>query len=103
MADLFDQLAPTLVRIEGGFVNDPNDAGGETNFGITKAVARANGYSGAMRDMTRGQALAIYRAEYWARPGFQAIGEIAPMWLASYSTQASTWASALPRSSFSAA
>jgi lysozyme family protein len=78
MADLFHELAPTLLRIEGGYANNPNDAGGETNFGITKAVARANGYTGPMRDMRCDQALAIYRAEYWARPGFQVVGEIAP-------------------------
>ena len=30
---------------EGGYVNDPNDPGGETNWGCTVAVARANGYT----------------------------------------------------------
>lgn len=54
-----------IIRVEGGYVNDPSDSGGETNFGITEAVARAYGYAGAMRDMPRGVAFDIYAARYW--------------------------------------
>ena len=54
-----------IIRVEGGYVNDPRDSGGETNFGITVAVARANGYNGAMRDMPRSVAFDIYSAKYW--------------------------------------
>ncbi|MGJ3625940.1 glycosyl hydrolase 108 family protein [Sphingomonas sp. MMS24-JH45] len=35
-----------VLANEGGYANDPRDAGGETMFGITKAVARADGYTG---------------------------------------------------------
>lgn len=76
MADAFDALIEPLLKREGGYVNDPNDRGGETNFGVTVAVARENGYAGSMRAMTRDQAKAIYRAKYWAKPGLY---HIAPL------------------------
>ena len=34
MADI-QKYAPKLWRLEGGFVNDPNDKGGATNHGVT--------------------------------------------------------------------
>jgi Putative secretion activating protein len=54
-----------IIRVEGGYVNDPNDSGGETNFGITAKVARANGYAGRMDCMPREVAFDIYAAKYW--------------------------------------
>jgi len=50
---------------EGGYSNDPLDRGGETMFGITKAVAVAHGYLGEMRDMPRHVAVEIYNVTYW--------------------------------------
>lgn len=60
-----NRIINEIIRVEGGYVNDPRDSGGETNFGITVAVARANGYNGAMRDMPRSVAFDIYSARYW--------------------------------------
>ncbi len=54
-----------IIRVEGGYVNNPNDSGGETNFGITKSVARSFGYDGRMSDMPRDIAFDIYSAQYW--------------------------------------
>lgn len=54
-----------IIAVEGGYVDDPDDSGGETNFGITVAVARASGYHGAIRDMPREVAFNIYVAKYW--------------------------------------
>lgn len=74
MGDVFDdKIAPYVLGHEGGYVNDPHDAGGETNWGITIGTARANGYSGAMKNMTRDQALAIYKTAYWQKPNFYLI------------------------------
>lgn len=56
-----------IISHEGGYVNDPRDPGGETNWGITRRTARANGYTGSMRSMTRTQARDIYRKAYWER------------------------------------
>ena len=78
MSDLFDELVETLISVEGGYVNDPRDSGGETIWGITKAVARENGYSGPMRDMTRAQAKSIYRAKFWAKPGLYLVAPLSP-------------------------
>lgn len=65
-----------LIDIEGGYTNDPLDSGGETNFGVTLAVARAFGYMGAMKDMTRNQAKELFLARYWIQPGFDKVSEI---------------------------
>ncbi|MEO6224401.1 MAG: glycosyl hydrolase 108 family protein, partial [Sphingomicrobium sp.] len=48
-----------LIDREGGYVNNPADKGGPTIFGITEAVARAQGYAGPMRTMPRAEAEAI--------------------------------------------
>ena len=43
MADVMT-LAPFILSFEGGFVNDPDDAGGATNKGVTLATWRKVGY-----------------------------------------------------------
>ena len=63
-----DNLIDALIEREGGYVNDPADKGGPTCFGITQAVARAQGYAGPMRQLQREEAAAIYRRIYWTRP-----------------------------------
>ncbi|MGJ3630121.1 glycosyl hydrolase 108 family protein [Sphingomonas sp. MMS24-JH45] len=58
-----------VLANEGGVnANDPRDAGGETMFGITKAVARADGYTGPMRDLPRQRAFDIYFRRYVVAP-----------------------------------
>lgn len=61
----FQDALKKLKQIEGGYVNDPTDSGGETNYGITVAVARAFGYFGAMKDMPFDTAAKIYKQRYW--------------------------------------
>jgi len=63
----FDTAFERLIGHEGGYVNHPADPGGETNWGITLRTARAEGYTGRMRDLTRDQAREIYRSAYWDR------------------------------------
>lgn len=53
-----------VVAVEGGYVNDPNDAGGETNHGITVAVAREQGYTAPMQSMPVEKAREIYANTY---------------------------------------
>jgi lysozyme family protein len=76
MSDLFDILDAPTAAAEGGYVNNPDDAGKETNHGITIAVARENGYAGRMIDMTAAQARAIRRAKYYVKPGVYLIAPL---------------------------
>ena len=73
-----DELIDELLEREGGFVNHPADRGGPTCFGITEGVARAHGYFGAMAELPREEATAIYRRLYWLRPKFDQVAERSP-------------------------
>lgn len=61
----FDRAFQELMGVEGGYVNNPNDPGGETNWGITVVTARKHGYVGDMRSMDQTVAKTIYRAQFW--------------------------------------
>lgn len=61
----FDQAFDMLIGHEGGYSNHPSDPGAETMWGVTSRVARANGYQGNMRMLTRETAKDIYRKCYW--------------------------------------
>ena len=67
MSLTFQQIFDRLIGHEGGYVNDQRDPGGETNWGVTKRTAQANGYTGNMKTMTRQQAYEIYRRAFWLR------------------------------------
>jgi lysozyme family protein len=73
-----DNLIGGLLEREGGYVNNAADKGGPTCFGITEAVARANGYRGAMRQLPQADAAAIYRRLYWLRPRFDQVAKRTP-------------------------
>ena len=73
-----DELINELIEREGGYVNHPADRGGPTKFGITEAVARAHGYTGAMRDLPREEAAAIYKRLYWLRPRLDQVAKRSP-------------------------
>jgi hypothetical protein len=60
-----------VIAVEGGYVNHPADPGGETNMGITKAVAVQNGYAGPMRTLPREVAESIYYRQYIVAPGYE--------------------------------
>lgn len=63
-------------RAEQGYANNPNDAGGETNWGITKAVAFAYGYTGPMKDLPKETAQNIAKQKYWDPLKLDAVAEI---------------------------
>lgn len=63
----FAEAFVKLLGNEGGYVNNPADPGGETNWGVTRRVAEENGYTGKMRDFTQDDAMAIYDRLYWMK------------------------------------
>ena len=60
-----EQIINHIIGLEGGYVDDPADSGGKTNYGITESVARANGYDGEMSAMPQSLAFDIYAKKYW--------------------------------------
>jgi lysozyme family protein len=71
------QIATEIVLREGGFVNDPDDPGGATNFGVTIHTMRRLGLDlnrdGAIdtadvRRLTKAQAVDIFIEHYFERP-----------------------------------
>lgn len=65
-----------LIKIEGGYVNNAKDRGGETKYGITVATAREHGYKGPMKDLPIETAKAIYLKTYWTGPRFNSVAQI---------------------------
>lgn len=59
------RIIDAIIDREGGYVDDPKDSGGETNHGITFAVARDYGFTGKMEYMPRALAFEIYAKRYW--------------------------------------
>src|SRR5215467_7969402 len=58
-----DQIDKTLA-FEGGFVDDPDDPGGRTNFGISQRA-----YPGVdIASITQEQAVGFYYRDYWLAP-----------------------------------
>ena len=63
---IFPAAVAAVLEWEGGYVNDPQDPGGETNFGISKAS-----YPDLdIRNLTRDEAVAIYHRDYWVAPDY---------------------------------
>jgi lysozyme family protein len=63
---VFDAAMAVLLPNEGGYVNDPADPGGETNFGISKRSYPDEDIKG----MTRDRACFLYRRDWWDKYGF---------------------------------
>ncbi|ETX15571.1 peptidoglycan binding-like protein [Roseivivax halodurans JCM 10272] len=76
------RIAENIVSREGGYVNDPDDPGGATNFGVTIGTMQRLGLDltgdGRVTDadvkrLTRSQAVEIFLTHYYTRPR---IGEL---------------------------
>ncbi|OCX66002.1 peptidoglycan-binding protein [Thioclava sp. SK-1] len=70
-------LATDIVAREGGFVNDPDDPGGATKYGVTIGTMRALGIDltgdgdvtiADVHRLSRADAIAIYIEHYFTRP-----------------------------------
>jgi lysozyme family protein len=61
-SDRFHRLVKIILEHEGGYVWDDNDAGGETNYGISK-----RSYPDLdIKNLTKEKATAIYQFDYWS-------------------------------------
>lgn len=78
------QIAQEIVAREGGYVNDPDDPGGATNFGVTIHTMRRLGLDlngdgqitpADVRALTRGQAVEIFIDSYFTLPRIDALPE----------------------------
>jgi lysozyme family protein len=82
----FDLAIPIILRHEGGFVNDKNDAGGATNFGVSLRWLKSRGLLtelehqtgtddavAAVAKMTREDAEAFYKKFWWLAYGYGGI------------------------------
>lgn len=59
----FDMAFDRLMDHEGGYVNDPNDPGGETKYGVSK-----RSYPDLdIKNLTRDAAKEIFRRDFWDR------------------------------------
>ncbi len=77
-----DKIARDIVRREGGYVNDPDDPGGATNFGVTIHTMRRLGLdltgdgqvdTRDVKALSEAQAVQIFKDHYFHRPR---IGEL---------------------------
>jgi len=66
-----------IERIEGGYVNDPQDPGGETNFGISKRSYPNLDIAG----LTEGAAVDIYYRDFWVPSGCAALNNGLDLWV----------------------
>ncbi len=67
----FDEAFERLIGHEGGYVNHPNDPGGETKYGISK-----RSYPGEnIKEMTLVRAKDIYQRDYWWKAGCDLVPE----------------------------
>lgn len=73
-----EAIARDIVMREGGYVNDPDDPGGATKYGVTLATLRGlgidltgDGRTTALdvQRLSRDEAVAIFVEHYYRRPG----------------------------------
>uniref|UniRef100_UPI004048B8DC holin-associated N-acetylmuramidase n=1 Tax=Yoonia sp. TaxID=2212373 RepID=UPI004048B8DC len=77
-----DEIAAAILAREGGYVNDPDDPGGATNFGVTVHTMRRLGLdltgdgkvdAADVQILTADRALKIFIDEYFRKPGLDAL------------------------------
>lgn len=82
----FEQAVAVVFKHEGGWVNNPNDPGGETNMGITirrikeegmgaADVGLANLEPGCLHKLTKWTATKLYWMWFWDRYGYARLND----------------------------
>jgi lysozyme family protein len=79
-----ETLAREIVAREGGYVNDPDDPGGATKYGVTIHTMRGLGMDldgdgqvspADVKRLSRNQAVEIFLEHYYARPRISSLPE----------------------------
>ncbi|NRA99658.1 MAG: peptidoglycan-binding protein [Rhodobacteraceae bacterium] len=74
-----EALADQIIAREGGYVNDPDDPGGPTKYGVTQqTLARVRGKQVTARDvaaLTKAEARSIFIEHYFHRPRIDELPE----------------------------
>ncbi len=65
MNNSFEPAMRAVLEWEGGYVDNPDDPGGKTKYGISKKAHP----DVDMRKLTKDKARKIYRADYWTPAG----------------------------------
>ena len=71
----FENVMKYVFKSEGGFVDDPLDRGGKTNYGVTQNTynvwRKKNGYlpNKDVKYITKNEAKQLYYDEYWKASG----------------------------------
>lgn len=82
--DQIREIAKQIVAREGGYVNDPDDPGGPTKYGVTVHTLRRLGLdltgdgridAADVRCVTRSQAVGIFIQHYYDAPGIARLPE----------------------------
>jgi len=72
-----EEITEDIIRREGGYVNDPDDPGGATNFGVTLGTMKRLGLditgdgqinSKDVKALTKTQAAEIFKKQYFDAP-----------------------------------
>lgn len=71
MATNFTKAVEYVLGIEKGYVNDPDDSGGETNYGISKSSYPQLD----IKNLTRSEAIDIYHKDYWLKGNFDKVND----------------------------
>jgi lysozyme family protein len=82
----FDAAIGIVLQHEGGWVSDPDDAGGETNYGISMRLIQNLGLKptdlgipqdaftpGCLKGMPREAAILLYRDQFWLKNRYEDI------------------------------
>ncbi|WP_136635266.1 holin-associated N-acetylmuramidase [Pseudooceanicola onchidii] len=96
------QMAQAIVAREGGYVDDPDDPGGATNFGVTIGTMRQLGLdltgdgqitAQDVRALTRDRAAQIFVDRYFHAPGIDQLPEM--LWDSVFDMQVNAGANAV--------
>jgi len=67
----FDEIIEVVLHHEGGYVNDPDDPGGETNF----VIAKRSHPDVDIVNLTKDGAKEIYKEHYWDKNKVESLSE----------------------------